>query len=236
MPANRILKSHARRGAVIIGAAGGGTIIGSIGSWTFQRNPFGNLVRSRVKPVDPNTPRQQEVKAYMTQAATAWNALTVAQVQAWKDYAAATPITGPKGQQIVLSGRQMYMRSKMFQLRGFFGPLEDAPALPGELQIPLGTVTYSVVDGNITLTGLTNFPASGVVRFLISRNLRSTRNYWKGPFNQTYQHDTATLLPVVIGNITPFPTAGDKIFLQYKAWDANTNAVSPDATFPVVAA
>lgn len=231
-----LLRRNSRRGAIIQNPYGGGVLIGSIGSVTFQRGRYGNLAHARTKPVDPNTPRQQDVKIQMTIAAAEWNTLTVDQVQDWISYAANTKITGPKGNQINLDGRGMFMRSRMFQLRGGFGPLLTAPTLPGELPIPAVTITYDTVTGDVILTGITNEPATGVVRFLTSINLRNTRRYWKGPFQQTFQYDTAIGTPALIANHTPFPLAGNKVFIQYKAWSADSNAVGPSAIVPVLAA
>ena len=221
--------------AIIQNPFGGGVLIGSIGSTTFQRGRFGNLARSRTKPVDPNSPRQQAVKINMSLASAEWDTLSAAQVDAWNSYGANTPTTGPKGNQINLTGRDMFMRSRMFQLRGDFGPLLTAPPLPGQLEIPAVTLVYNSGTGVLDLTAIQGEPAVGVVRFLTSRNLRGTRNYWKGPFELTFNHETAFPPPIAIATVVPAPLVGNKVFVQYKAWSADSNAVSPSAIVPAIA-
>jgi hypothetical protein len=222
--------------AIILNPYGGGTLIGSIGSTTFQRGRYGNLARARVKPVDPNTPRQQEVKTYMTQASAEFGAISAASMAQWNSYALNTPIIGPKGTQIVLTGRQMYMRSRMFQLRGTLGPLLTAPSTPGVLPIPSCTFTYDVATGVVALTAISAVPTNYAIRFLISRNLGPSRNYWKGPFETTHVEVSTITPPVTIATIAPVPVAGEKVYVKFKAWDADTNKVCASSIVEVIAA
>lgn len=230
-----ILRRHTRRGAIVLSPYGGGTLVGSIGSTTFQRGRFGNLARQRVKPVDPNTSRQQEVKTVMALVSAEWNALAASLVAQWNSYALNTPITGPKGNEIVLTGRQMYMRARMFQLRSTLGPSSFPPSTPGTPGIPGLTFTYEL-NGEVKLTGVSTSVASGAIRLLVSRNLRATRNYWKGPFEQTFVYQIGDATPALIATITPTPAAGEKVFVKAKLWDATENTVGASSTSPVIAA
>lgn len=235
MFAKSILQRRSRRGAIILNPYGGGTLIGSIGSTTFQRGRFGNLARSRVKPVDPNTLRQQTVKSIMTQVSAEWDALAAAAVAEWDSYALNTPVTGPKGTEIVLTGRQMYMKSRMFQLRNGLGPLTTAPSTPGILAQPLLVMGYETTTGAVTIESASGMPTNGAVRVLTSRNLKATRNYWKGPFEQTAVEVTALSPPLTVATISPLPVDGEKVFVKYKAWDSDSNKVSSSVIAEVVA-
>lgn len=221
--------------AIIQSPYGGGVLIGSIGSTTFQRGRFGNLARTRTKPVNPNTLRQQTVKAFFSQASGEWDSLlTGAERDGWIDYALNTPVTGPKGNSIVLTGRQMWMRARVFQLLYGGGPGTFPPPTPGIPPEPLAVISYDTGTGDVSLDALAGVPAAGIVNFLISRNLKPSRNYWKGPFTQSAFVLIPAIPPIVIGNVSPVGVVGDKIFVQSKVWDANQNTVSYKVIQPVI--
>ena len=89
-----------------------GDIRGSIGGKVYSRNRYGPYIRTRVKPVNPNTARQQAARLNFADCAVQWsNVLTPAQRTAWNLYASSVAVTNRLGQQIFLSGFNMYLRS-----------------------------------------------------------------------------------------------------------------------------
>ena len=89
-----------------------GDIRGSIGGKVYSRNRYGPYIRSRVKPVNPNTDRQQAARLNFSDCAVQWsNVLTPAQRTAWNLYGASVAVTNRLGQQIYLSGFNHYLRS-----------------------------------------------------------------------------------------------------------------------------
>lgn len=93
---------------------GGGVIqmSGSIAGNTFARNRYGNYVRSRTKPVNPNSTRQMAVRAKVAYLAEYWHdTLTAVQRGVWDTYAAAVPMNNKLGESIKLSGFNHFIRS-----------------------------------------------------------------------------------------------------------------------------
>jgi len=93
---------------------GGGIIqlSGSIAGNTFARNRYGNYVRARTKPVNPNSERQQLVKSVVAFLSTRWaQTLTDQQRIDWNDYGAGVPMKNKLGETINLSGFNHYIRS-----------------------------------------------------------------------------------------------------------------------------
>ena len=89
-----------------------GDIRGSVGGRVYSRNRYGPYIRGRVKPVNPNTARQQAARLNFSDCAVQWsNVLTPVQRTAWNLYAASVSVTNRLGQQIFLSGFNMYLRS-----------------------------------------------------------------------------------------------------------------------------
>lgn len=85
---------------------------GSIAGNTFARNRYGNYVRSRTKPVNPNSIRQANIRALVSHLAEEWNGtLNAAQRAAWGVYAAAVNMKNKLGETINLSGFNHFIRT-----------------------------------------------------------------------------------------------------------------------------
>lgn len=106
---------------------------GSIAGNTFARNRYGNYVRSRTKPVNPNTAGQQAVRAAVTYLSTYWAATcTIAQRAAWNLYAANVNMKNKLGETINLSGFNHFIRSNALLAR-FGGTIVAAGPVVFEL-------------------------------------------------------------------------------------------------------
>ncbi|GAG57533.1 unnamed protein product [marine sediment metagenome] len=95
-------------------AYGGGIIqmSGSIAGNTFAHNKSGNYVRARTKPVNPNTARQQTIRAAIAELTVHWaHTLTANQRTAWNLYADNVNMKNRLGTIIHLSGFNHYIRS-----------------------------------------------------------------------------------------------------------------------------
>lgn len=109
---------------------GGGILdaSGSLGGNTFARNRYGNYVRSRVGPVNPNTSRQQYVRNLMGSLVEDWSVtLTQAQRDAWNVYANAIPWVNALGETVRLSGFNHFIRSNMAIIQAGGSLVADGP-------------------------------------------------------------------------------------------------------------
>ncbi|MBA7477995.1 hypothetical protein ES707_13410 [subsurface metagenome] len=85
---------------------------GSIAGNTFARNRFGNYVRSRTKPVNPSSERQNLVRATLAYLTEHWaETVTPEEREAWGVYAAGTPMKNKLGETIKLTGFNHFIRS-----------------------------------------------------------------------------------------------------------------------------
>lgn len=134
---------------------GGGIIqmSGSIGGNTFARNKYGNYVRARTKPINPNTARQVAVRAAMAFLTDRWSqALTAAQRTAWNLYGDSVNMKNRLGEVVKLSGFNHYIRSN--SLRKTFGwALIDAGPVIFEIpeQDPTLAITASEAAQEISI-------------------------------------------------------------------------------------
>lgn len=104
---------------------------GSIAGNTFAHNRYGNYVRSRTKPVNPNSSRQVNARAAIIKLSEEWHeTLTDANRLAWKVYADAVTVTNKLGKAIHLSGFNHFVRSNSIrQYCSNIGQVNQGPAI-----------------------------------------------------------------------------------------------------------
>jgi len=114
---------------------GGGIVqmSGSIAGTTHARNRFGNYMRARTKPINPNTAGQQAVRAALTYLTERWSqTLTIAQRAAWNLYGTNVAMKNKLGETVYLTGFNHYIRSNSLLAR-FGGTCIDAGPVVFEL-------------------------------------------------------------------------------------------------------
>lgn len=179
-------------------------VSGSIGGLTYAHNQGGMYTRGRSIPVNPNTFRQTNVRATVSQLSQAWSgALTDVQREQWTVYAAGTPVTNKLGDSIILSGQQMYIRCNTARMQvtrrtqAFATPIvlprvDDAPAFPGNAIAVDGFNVNDLTAGEFlitaTLGGAT--AAAGDAFLYAGHPVNSGRAFFKGPYQ------LASALPV----------------------------------------
>lgn len=109
----------------------GGQLSGSVGGVTAARNRYGQYLRNRTVPVNPNSDRQQLVRACMSECAIAWRSLTTPQRNAWNAYADQTPVLNRLGESITLTGQAMFNKTNVWLQAAGEAALLDAPNEPG---------------------------------------------------------------------------------------------------------
>lgn len=170
---------------------GGGVIqmSGSIAGNTFARNRFGNYVRSRTKPVNPNSDRQVQARSIIAQLAEQWGEtpMTAAIRIAWGIYAAAIAMQNKLGETIHLSGFNHFVRSNAAIL-ACGGTL--VTAAPTVLSLP-------ATDPSVAVTGSASGAklsvafddalewldeAGGYLEVEMGMPQKDSRNFFGGPF------------------------------------------------------
>lgn len=173
----------------------GGTYSGSLGGFTASHNAGGLYLRRRSIPTNPNTTRQQVIRSAMGNVVQHWSMnLSEAQRQAWRDYAANTPVTNTMGQVITLSGINMFARTNVARLQRdaieglASGLLDTAPTLFNTGESPLVVEVFSGIfttpPGTLTLSGLLGSAASddGDLHLFIAAPQTPGTRFYKGPY------------------------------------------------------
>lgn len=183
-----------------------GTIIaaasGSMGGLTFSRNRGGQYIRARAVPVDPATAQQIVVRNALTTLVTRWgDVLDDAQRALWDVYAFNVPVTNALGNEIFLTGLNMYTRTNVPVIQAGFAIVDAAPTI-----FNLGTFTEPIYSNPTSLLISTAFDNTDAwaneddsqMLLYASRPQNPTINFFKGPYR---------FFSAVEGNGTTPPTS-----------------------------
>lgn len=129
---------------------------GSFANMTASRNRYGQYMRTRASPVNPNTTFQAAVRTRMTNLAQDYRALTAAQRAGWADLGSNMIRTDSLGQSYSLTGAQAYLSVNGNNLAAGNAAVSDAPSLvePDPLATQTITLTSASFSWAYTVTPL----------------------------------------------------------------------------------
>jgi len=235
-----------------------GPMSGSSGALVASHNRSGAYFRYRAIPTNPNSIRQQAVRANFGTLVQYWTStLSAAQRALWDDYASNTPVYDALGNPIYLTGQNQFIRSNTVRLQIGSSVIAAAPttyntgepvtgfitttdSTPNSLGVNMAGTTY---DATATVAG--GASDDGDVCLYIGSTLNPTRNFYKGPYQLVSA--TAIASAAFLANIaTAFTAAananGDPVDGQIRGvrarimYDDGRLSQAYDAILPVVAA
>jgi len=129
---------------------------GSINGATFSRNSSGAYIRSRVKPVNPNTPAQSSARALFATLSAAWKSLTAAERETWNSARPNFPQVDKLGQSIELTAQQLYMKmNRALQAAGLttidVAPTPTSVTTPSFTSVTIDTTQIAIEYSPATL-------------------------------------------------------------------------------------
>lgn len=168
---------------------------GSLGGITASRNRGGQYLRRRALVSNPNTEAQGIARENLATAVSTWtNTLTATDRQAWATYAQDTPVVNKLGNQIILSGQQMFVRSATARLIAGLAIITAGPTASGLGLTPQWDSDPTLDDaGNLGYS--VTVPTSGTAGDLslyVSRPVTSSRT----PAHETRRWGGIDLAPV----------------------------------------
>lgn len=196
-----------------------GTMSGSLGGVTASHNRGGQYLRQRVVPTNPNTAGQMAVRSYMAAAVTTWQTgMSPLQRTGWGNYAANVPTTDSLGQELVLTGQQMFIRAAIARARAGQTFVLDPPTT-FDRGIPASAVVAPVSgeSGKIGIaTGALSMEINimdalsdaGDVVIQLGRPIAETVNFYKSPYCLWFAEAfTAVDFPIVIASAPSLSSA-----------------------------
>lgn len=246
-PAHKLLtkQNRAKRKGMALIKFGGGVVgmSGSIAGNTYARNRYGSYARARTKPVNPNSAAQQAIRSTMSTARDAWfNTLTAAQRTAWAVYAANVSVKNRLGEDIYLTGFNMFIRSAMSALYNGLTITAAGPsvyALAEQDESVAVTTTSGTNAVSVAYNDALDWCDEDNAALLVyeSKPQNPTVNFFAGPYK---------LLGKVEGDSTTPPTspeaftsnntltAGQKVFYQFRILRGDGRLSDPFRTVSVV--
>lgn len=195
---------------------GGGVVgmAGSIAGTTFARNRYGSYARARTKPVNPNSSRQQVIRAAMQTLTTRWaQTLTAPQRAAWGLYGTNVVMTNRLGESMNLSGFNHYIRSNVWRLDLGQTIVDDGPVI---FELPTGDGTFAITaseatqDITIAFDDGLDWCSEDDAGIMLLQGLpqNAQRNFFAGPWRGRSAKMGNSVAPIVspqtFGAIVPF--------------------------------
>lgn len=209
---------------------------GSYQGKTASRNRFGQYIRTRAAPVNPNTTQQGIVRARMSLNASAWRALTDAQRAGWADLGLSMSRTDSLGSAYNFNGFMAYCSVNNNNLAAGNAVVSAAPALvtPGALTTVTPTLTAAAFSIAYTVTPLT----AGSRLFSFASPQRSAGRAFEGDYRLLAVSAAAAASPanVFAAYVAKFgtPIVGNRIFLSLQVYNSGFLS-GPFVTSAVVA-
>ena len=177
--------------ALIKYGAGVVQMSGAIAGDVYARNRFGNYIRPRTKPVNPQSARQTNIRAIVAYIAEYWRELpmTSAIRTAWETYAASFNWLNRLGEQVTLTGFNAFVACNSAILSAGGTLVSAGPTtlgLPGN--DPTVAVTISEATQKLSVAFDDNLDwldeDGGYLSIYMGKPQSPSRNFFGGPFRQ----------------------------------------------------
>lgn len=180
-----------------------------------SKNRFGNYIRNKTTPVNPQTTYQQNARALLAAMSQAWAGLTEAQRSGWRALAQSLPFTDIFGDSKVLTGQMLYSKLNVNLEKMGETAVANAPAKVAVPFIEAPLLVATQTASAMTVLDLSVLPATIPAGFEVAVYATPAINpgisFVKNQFR-------------FIG-VAPAPTTGDIDLLTL--WNARFGTASP---------
>lgn len=132
-----------------------------------SKNRFGNYIRNKTTPVNPQTSFQQNARAILSAMSQAWAGITQAQRNGWKALAQTLPFTDIFGDPKILTGQMMYVKLNSNLTKIGEDSIPDAPAKEAIPFIEATALDVAVTGSALTGLDMTINPGAVPAGFAV---------------------------------------------------------------------
>lgn len=156
-----------------------------------SKNRYGNYIRNKVTPVNPQTQFQQAQRAALTYVSQAWSGLSDTARKGFAALAESHPFTDIFGDQKSLDGKAMFSKLSLNLISAMQAPLTVAPVFEPTPSLGIGSVDASVANGIELNASQQTVPVGYSMVVQATPPLSPTINFVKnryrslGPYNLT---------------------------------------------------
>lgn len=147
-----------------------------------SKNRYGNYVRNKTTPVNPQTASQQNNRALLSAVSQAWGGLTASARQSFADLAENHPLTNIFGDRITLDGKAMFSKLAMNLGKIGLGFPTTAPVFVAVPFVEATGATASVASGLEIDLSVATVPAGFTMVVEATPALPATINFVKNRF------------------------------------------------------
>lgn len=149
-----------------------------------SKNRYGNYVRNKVTPVNPQTSYQQNVRALLASVSQAWAGLTDSARNGFTALAQNHPFTDIFGDSKTLDGKAMFSKLNMNLQKIGLSPITVAPVFVGMPFVEATGATASVASGLELDVSVATIPAGFTAVVEATPPLPATINFVKNRYRQ----------------------------------------------------
>lgn len=215
---------------------------GKIGGHVASKNKAGSYFRTKVTPVNPQSPSQASVRSRLTTRSQAWKALTAAQRASWNAAVGDFQRTNIFGDTVSPSGFNLYCQLNNNLLLAGSAAI-SAPPIPASVaDIVIGALTVAAGAGTVS-QAYTAGAAGSVILVFATAPVSPGRSFVKSQYRYIGSFASDAISPFVattayttkFGAITSL--AGQKIFFKTKAVNSTTGQAGvPQSTSAIIGA
>jgi hypothetical protein len=195
---------------------------GSYQGKTASRNRFGQYIRTRAIPVNPNTTQQGAVRARLAANAAAWRTLSDAQRAGWSDLGQSMQRTDSLGQTYTMNGFMAYCSVNNNNVAAGNAVVSAAPGLVTPSALLTATITATAAALSIAYTATPLAAAQKLFTFVSPQ--RSAGRAFENDFRLLAVSAAAAASPANIfaAYVAKFgtPIVGNRIFFSFEVYDA----------------
>lgn len=175
---------------------------GKLGGQVFSKNRGGAYLRTKVTPVNPNSPAQAIVRNRLTQFSQGFRGLLQEEITAWNSAVQDFQSTDIFGDLKKPTGLNLYVKlnANIAQVSGV--AITVPPNISDSVNTPAVVTDASatvVGGGAVTVTyAPTPVPADNAFVFYATRPLSAGKNFVKNEFREVFVRDEADISPIAI--------------------------------------
>lgn len=202
-----------------------GAASGSLGGKVFSHNRYGNYMRTRAIPTNPNTSRQQAAKSRFQSMASRWaSALSPANRTAWNLYGDSVDMLDALGQTINITGFNHYIRSNSVILQSVL-PVVDAGPTNFSLPITDATIAPTISEAlqQISVVFDDTMDWGGEDNSFMTVHMTSPQNASRGYLDIKPRYADVLLGNTAVPLVSPLPVAvpyavvdGQKVIVKFR--------------------
>ena len=187
-----------------------------------SKNRYGNYIRNKTTPVNPQTTFQQNARAALAANSQAWGGLTEAQRNGWKALAQELPFTDIFGDSKTLAGNSLYNKLNGNLQKIGESPIDDAPVKEAVPAIVAEALTASSTGGVLSSLSLQFSPSpipAGVCAVIYATpGISPGRSFVKNQFRLiSFANPAETSAKNIFADYSyrfGTPASGQKIFVR----------------------